>query len=642
MSKPRFFPHFPGLLALLTFIYTACTPVGTAVPTPTPAETASPEPTVPASTALTICLGQEPSSLYPVNNPYSAARAVLAALYDGPIDSNSFEYQPVILETLPSLENGDAQLFQTAVYVGDEVVDADGTPVTLAEGIRIRPAGCRSGDCAIEYDGRSEVQMDQMAVTFRLLPGLKWSDGEPLTADDSVYSYEVAASTGNSYLVARTRTYEAADETTVQWWGRPGFVDPTYMTNFFFPLPAHLWSEIPFDQLADSETAALNPAGWGAYVIEEWEAGESITLIKNPHYFRSAEGLPKIDLLTFRFTPDPEAAIAALVAGECDVIDPSVPLDGQVAMLQSLEEQGQLRAFFSVSPVMEQLAFGILPAEYDNGNNPQYDRPDYFGDVRVRRAVAMCIDRQQIVDTVLYGISSVPETYVPAGHPLHDPSALAPVYDVSAANALLEEAGWRDTDDNPVTPRQAWGIPKISTGTPFEVTYITTGAPQRLQVSTMVAESLAQCGIQVNLQYLDQADLYASGPAGLLFGRGFELAEYAMGSLGIEPPCEWFTSSGIPGETNRWVGTNLSGYGNPAFDAACSTARQSLPDETAYAEAYRMAQSIFAQDLPALPLYWRIKVAAVRPEICGYSLDPTASSGSWNIESMGKGEDCTP
>ncbi len=136
---------------------------------------------IPART-LTVCLGQEPASLFPVNNPSSSARAVLAAVYDGPIDTNSYGYQPVILKDLPSLANGDAQLFQKSVYVGDEVVDASDTPVTLAVGVKVRPAGCRSDTCAVVYDGKGTIQMDQMQVTFRLLPGLTWSDGQPLTA----------------------------------------------------------------------------------------------------------------------------------------------------------------------------------------------------------------------------------------------------------------------------------------------------------------------------------------------------------------------------------------------------------------------------------------------------------------------------
>ena len=180
------------LLVALLFLLTSCSPATT--PTPVPTETSTPLPTPLPPTALTVCVGQEPASLYPVNNPSATARTILSALYDGPIDTNTYGYQPVIFETLPSLENGDAELFQVGVYTGDEVVNTDGLPVTLEAGLRIRPAGCRSDECAIEYDGRSEVQMDQMAVTFRLLPGLQWADGEPLTAQDSVYSYLVAQS----------------------------------------------------------------------------------------------------------------------------------------------------------------------------------------------------------------------------------------------------------------------------------------------------------------------------------------------------------------------------------------------------------------------------------------------------------------
>jgi peptide/nickel transport system substrate-binding protein len=161
-----------------------------------------------------------------------------------------------------------------------------------------------------------------------------------------------------------------------------------------------------------------------------------------------------------------------------------------------------------------------------------------------------------------------------------------------------------------------------------------------VQVSTIVADSLAQCGVKVNVKYLEQTELYAPGPDGNLFGRNFDLAEFAMGSTSMEPSCEWFSTSEIPNAKNYWVGTNVSGYSNPAFDAACQAARQSLNDEPAYAEAYRQAQSIFTQDLPVLPLYWRVKIAAARPEVCNFSLDPTASSTLWNIEMFDSGSSC--
>ena len=169
-----FFRHsviFPcGLIVGLSLLVACGQKTLPPTPTPEPTLTATPAP----PRQLTVCLGQEPASLFPLDNPSSAARSVLAAVYDGPFDMNSYGYQAVILERLPSIENGDAQLFSKSVYVGDEVVDASDTPVTLGVGVKIRTAGCYSDECVIEYDGTSEIQMDQMQVTFNLLPGLTW------------------------------------------------------------------------------------------------------------------------------------------------------------------------------------------------------------------------------------------------------------------------------------------------------------------------------------------------------------------------------------------------------------------------------------------------------------------------------------
>ena len=253
----------------------------------------------------------------------------------------------------------------------------------------------------------------------------------------------------------------------------------------------------------------------------------------------------------------------------------------------------------------------------------------------------MCIDRKKVVDTVLHGLSPVPASFVPADDPLFNPGATAYSFDVNAANTLLEQAGWREVKNSLSTPRQAYGVQNVPDGTPLVLNYITTGATQRMQVSNIVADSLAQCGIKVNIQYLDQTALYAAGPGGLLFGRNFDLAEFAMGSTGTEPPCEWFTSSEIPNAANQWVGTNVSGYRSPNFDVACQAVQQSLTDEPAHADAYRQAQSIFTADLPVIPLYWRIRVAAARPDVCHFSLDSTASSALWNIEMFDSGKSCS-
>jgi peptide/nickel transport system substrate-binding protein len=632
-----------SLLVLLAVLLAACGPKETATPMPIPVSS-TPTPTPAPPRTLTVCLGGEPASLYPFGNLSSAARSILAAIYDGPMDTNAYGYQAVILQKLPSLADGDALISAVSVYVGDEVVDAGSLPVTLAPGVRVRPSGCRSDDCAILYDGKGEIQMDQMVVNFSLLPGLYWSDGMPLTVEDSVYSYNLATypdTPDSKYLVDRTKSYEAVDEQTIQWWGKPGYLDPTYFTNFWTPYPKHLWSQYSPGELPETEVAARKPVGWGAYVVDDWVSGDHVTLKKNPFYFRAGEGLPKFDTLVFRFIATPETAISELLAGRCDLLDTSLHLDGQVGILISFDSQGQLKAIFSPKDEMEHLDFGIRPASYDDGYNPDAgDRLDFLGDVRVRQAIAMCLDRQQVMDTVLYGLTTVPNSYISSSHPLYNPDVKAYPFDVAAADQLLEQAGWRDQDNDPGTPRQAWGIANILAGTPLVLNYWTTGAAQRRQVSEILAGSLARCGIQVNVQYYDPTELWAQGPDGPLFGRKFDLAEFAMGSTGVEPPCEWFTSDEIPNAANHWVGTNISGYTSAAYDAACLAARGVLAGEAAYAASYRNTQAIFAEDLPVVPLYWRLKVAAARLDLCNFDLDPSATSDLWNLELFDYGDAC--
>ncbi len=633
-------------LVLIAFIIiTACLTPQLQEATSTPPVPLIPITATPASnptSALTVCLGQEPNTLYPYGEPNTAARSVLAAIYEGPIDTVSYEYQSVILTQIPSLENGDAQIVRTAVQAGGQVIDADGNPVALAAGMRVRPSGCRNNDCALTFDGVTSLEMDQMVVTFRMRPDLTWADGTPLTADDSVYAFELAANPevmDNPYLLARTQIYEAADERTLQWWGIPGFIDPAYFTNFWPPAPKHVWSEFPAGQLPTVDVATSSPLGWGPYMVEEWIAGDHITLTKNPYYFRAVDGYPKIDNLTFRFIPDPDMALTEMVAGRCDILDPTINLDNHAGLLKEMQTAGEANAYFTTGMNIEWLGLGLVPASHDNGYDIQKDRQDIFADQHTRQGIAYCLDRQSVVDNVLFGLTIVPTTYVPVEHPLYDPNIEPIPFDPQVGISLLKQAGWQDLDNDPSTPVQAINVENVAYNTQLELNYYTTTSAQRRQVVEILEKSLAQCGIGLNVQYFTQNDIYASGPNGLLFGRNFDMAEYALGIDSIEPACNWFTTPEIPTEANLWSGTNLSGYSNAEYDAACLTAEGTLPTEQEHIDAHRQTQNILAADLPSIPLYYRLRISATRPDICNYDLDATANP-LWNIEAIDKGDAC--
>jgi len=651
-GKPVFLFIASLMLALLLSSCTIQTPAQTtpAFPTATatsaqqPAQSANITPAPALPRTLTVCLGQEPNTLYPFGTLNTAARSVLGAFYDGPIDTFTNGYQPVILDKIPSLQNGDAQLAAVSVKSGEAVFDSRGNLAVLDVGVTVYPSGCTDDACAVRYDGRSDLKMDQLVVTFHLLPKLTWSDGQPLTAADSVFAFKLAsdaATPGTKFMIDRTQSYEQVDDLTTQWWGLPGFIDATYADNFWSPLPKHLWEKVPAVDLALGDYTLHPPLGWGPYIFKEWSSGQYIHLVKNPLYFRAAEGLPVFDSLTFLFMKDAASGISSLISGQCDLLDTSLRLDGELDLLTDLQRSDQVKLVTSTTPLIERLDFGIRPASYDDGYAPGAgDRQDMFGDVRTRQGIAYCLDRARLVSTLLSGISQVPDTFISPQHPLFSKDAAKYPFDVNKGVALLEEAGWVDADNNPATPRTASAVKDVVAGTPLLLDYWTTSALQRRQVSETLSASLRQCGVGINLKYYSQDEFYAPGPDGPLFGRNFGLAEYAIGIAGTEPPCGWFATDEIPTKDNKWLGVNISGYSNPDYDILCHKAQRLRPGSPEHLSAYTELQTIFANDLPSVPLYMRIKAAATRRDMCNFTLDAFTVNDLWNLEELDYSPTC--
>ena len=610
----------------------------------------------PDATTLTICMGQEPNTLYLYGGSELAQTSIMQAVYDGPTDNRSFDYQAVILEKLPSLEDGDAVIQAVSISAGDTVVDDYGNVVALATGVKVRPAGCNSSDCAVEYGSGTVMNMDQMVVTFKMKSGLTWSDGIALTASDSVYSFGLHRDPNtplsrlpSNFTGERTAAYTAVDNLTTTWTGLPGFRDSTYYTNFFSPLPQHIYGQYTAAQLVTAEVSARKPLGWGPYVIDDWKSGDRVTMHKNANYFRANEGLPRFDNLVVRFLgEDSTAIIAALLSGECDIVDQTAQIDDQSELLLQLDEAGELKAYFTTGTVWEHVDFGIQHVSYDDGyDGGLSDRPDFFSDVRTRRAFAYCMDRQKVVDSVMFEQSSVIDTYLPPEHPLYNPNVMSYKYDPGTGKTLLAQVGWTDMDGDGI--REAHGVQGVPDGTRLEVSYGTSTATQRQEATKVLAHSMSECGIKVNLNYYPSTEWFAD--SGLLFGRRFDLGQFAW-LTSVEPPCDLYLSSNVSAPSGTWipimdssvgplpsfggVGQNEIGYYNPNFDYACNAARGSLQGEPGYAANHLEAQRIFAQDLPAIPLYLRLKLAVTRPDVTGLIVDPTENSEFWNIEDFGR------
>jgi len=578
---------------------------------------------------LTICLGYEPHSLYPYQASSQAAQEVLQAIYDGPIDAlSSGQIEPVILEKMPDLSDGSAYFTPVSVSKGDEVINTYGDLVALKPGTRVFPSGCISPTCAVAWDGISELQVDQLTATFELLGGLKWSDGQPLSASDSLYAFRVASDPAtpiSKRAIDQTASYTVMDDTTIEWVGKPGLVTDAFEQYFWAPMPEHAWGGYSAGELLEVGEVNRSPLGWGAYVVDEWQPGAFIRLQKNPHYFRADEGLPFTDIITFKFLVNPEADTILLAAEmECGIISPTaLDLQDVIYLTENEHNPGFSLEAFQPSEI-EMLAIGIKPYTYDENYYPYGDdRPDIFGDSRTRRALAHCMDRDMIKSKLLGSAVEVTDSILSAEHPLLGGVSLTPYpYDPALGISLLEQVGWNDLDLNPETPLTAVNVNNVPQETAFEVGLLISESPLRGEIASEIAAGLANCGIKVNISQVPASELYQPGPDGLIFGRQFDLALLSWQTSG-RFDCGLFTTSEIPTDVNYWMGektggANYFGFSNLSYDETCALSEQGGLDTDTSAQAERNALQIINNELPFIPVYLHPASFLKSADVCAF------------------------
>ncbi len=608
---------------------------------PTLSPTSTPVPPTPTSLPpkpLTVCLGSEPTSLFLYGDDSLAATAVRHALYENLYTTLNYDFQPQGLQKLPSLDEGDARIGLVEVNEGDLIVNSAGNVVFLVPGVQfVRGDGeFVTFERSLTAEGAEPLLMQQMTVDFTLKPML-WSDGTAVTAADSVFSYEIASASelaGDQAKTERTASYEATGELTVTWTGLPGFLDPEYFTNVWAPLPQHQLGDFTAEELMGEDSSAPQPLSNGPFVLDEWRQGEALVLRNNPYYYRADLGLPHITELIMRFDLAGETAVSQIAAG-CDIVTHDAINLSQTPDILAAAEAGTLLASFVSNNIFEHIDFGINSWEnYSDG--ARNGRPDWFEDVRVRQAVTLCTNRQQLVDEITYGQSRILHAYIPDDHPLYPDTAQAWDYDPVAGNGLLDEVGLEDTDDDgfrEIVERDLSST--IVATTTMSITLGTNSESDiRLRINELVAADLAECGIQVSLYDVNANDWFADGPFSPLFGRRFDLATFAW-RTSIRPPCGLYLSSNVTGPEERgfggWSNINATGWIDEAYDAACNAALAALPGTPEYESRNQEAVQIFTEELPIIPLFHYLKTAVTQPNVLNFQPDASQPSELWNL-----------
>ncbi len=560
-----------------------------APPTPTPelftSATAQAAAQAARDDTWAIGLLDEPKSLYPYPDSISTQRIaapLIELLFPSPVLSLNYGYTSTgVLERIPTIENGDAEVRKVEVFL-----DPTGIVTTT----------------------QTEVitQVDQLVVTFRWNKNLRWSDGQPVTADDSVFAYELAKQSPPGEdaraRLGRTTTYEKVDDHTTRAILQPDIIEPTYFLNYWTPLPRHLLQGVAPNE-APTSSFAYAPVGYGPYTIEQ-RAPRQISMVRNQHYFGAAPAASRLIV----YVDSIDLLRDGISKGTLDVVaSDRVPLD-QFAQLDQFDKQ-TAQVIYQTNPIWTHIDFNLDVAA--------------LKDYRLRRAITHGTNRQAMVDALFKGHSPVLESWVLPGQPEAAPLdqiARYP-YDPEQARALLDEAGYVAGED---------GIRVSPDGLTLTFQLMTVENPSYpilQEAARKFQEDMQAIGIEIEVATLPAGQLFA--PDGPLFQRQFEMVLFAW-IAGADPGgLPLWSCNAVPSEQNGYSGDNFAGWCFRDANRAIRMAVTSLdPDERK--AAYLTQQQKWTQEVPVVPLFQRLSVTLVRSRVQGVTPDPLAPI-TWNV-----------
>ena len=616
-----------------------------------------------APKSLTICLGYEPQSLYPYLANSQAARDVLQAIYDGPIDMLDSQATPVILEDLPSQTAGTTSYASVDVQPGDEVINTAGYPVSLRAGVRVFPAGCFSSDCAVTWDGSTPLQLNQLSAVYRLKEGVSWSDGQPLTAADALFGFQVAADPATPVArqtLDQTFDYRRLDDHRVEWVGKPGLVTDAFEAYFWLPLPAHAWGAYSAGELLENDQANRSPLGWGAYKVVEWQPEEFIRLDRNPFYFRASEGLPYFDELIFKFTnPKGDTNLSNLkfnrepftVYGlDIGVLEQKVRDSGCDVISTTVDMRDQLNTFNILTNYFKDPSIKLMPSNvgwlellFFNLRGEDQESHQIFGDQQLRQAITNCLDRDGVNQKIAFGFFEIPTNlFINTSHPYFidwiDKKAQNFLYAPDEGRQILEQKGWLERYQDGQALRFSHQVDGVADGKLLGFDYLVEDKDISTRTAQLLKQSLSECGIAINLRIVPPEIFWDKDHTDSVFQGNYDLVQLTWTETLIDP-CLLFMSANIPTQENNFSGLNFSHYNSTDFDRLCEQLEKThIPLEKN--ELILEMESIMAEQIPAVPLFFHPQWLVTRNDFCTDSDSAKTSHGMNLVEEFSYQSEC--
>lgn len=566
-------------------------PSATPAPAPTAKSTASPT----GPKVVRIGISQEPDNL--VGWPGGLYVATLAQnlLFSSLVGVNDkVEAIPDLAEQVPTLDNGGAK------YVGDG-------------------------------------EARQLQVTFRIRQDAKWSNGDPVTAQDVKFTWDLMMNPDSGAAIGTERKYEkvetpdsqtvvftllsqksaraAAAKDSVTYGDLSAqsgpVIDPLYM--FGLPgaliLPARVLgplldgnpraSKKVVDVLSNSDFAR-KPVGSGPYTLGDWVAGTSLTFQARRDYHR---GAPKVASITMLVLPKREVLLSKLQASQLDLVTQDAV---QLSDGPSIEPVGGLRAVYASSLSLEHLDLNLDDA--------------LFSDSRVRRALYHATNRQELIDKALAGKARIAHSVIAESAWAYDPDVPKYDFDVDRAKSLLDEAGW--------TMLEAGFRGKG--GMRLSVKLQTTDTPTRRKLAALLKEQWGRVGVDLTVEHLP-GDAFTDRRTGPLGARTFQVALYSWVG-GFDPGVDArfaYHSSSIPSAKDNFQGGNYPGYEIGAADKLLDQGLATL-DLAERKRIYGDFQKMIMTGVPVIPLFHWPSLTVVSGRLLGLKPPISAVGETWN------------
>ena len=416
-----------------------------------------------------------------------------------------------------------------------------------------------------------EVAPDSTGITYHLRDGVKWSDGEPFTADDVVLSFDLQREIRGGFDYIETVT--AVDPLTVQFDFNEPFSPALLDIGQQIIAPAHIWSEV------DDPTKFANeePVGTGPYTEVTNFQAQSFDLGKNPEYWQpEKQQIEGIRMLAFAGN---DGANLAAANGDVDWAPQFIPNIEEAYVAKDPDNR-----FYWFPPTGSMINWQF------NTTKAPFDDPD------VRKALSMAVDREQVTEIGMQGYTS------PA-----DCTGLSGSYDTWRDEAVVESCTWTDRDlegagellDDAGITLGADGKRVLPDGTPFAFDFsVGSTSSDWVSVGNVISQNLAELGVTVTVAAKDWGDVVA----------GYENGTFDSGIVwSANAPTPYQFYRGVMGtETVKPVGEqtfdNYHRYGSPEADALLAQFA-AASDEAAQHDVANQLQALFAEDAPVAPLF---------------------------------------